>query len=77
MIAELQKQWAPVSQPKSSHTQHVVRYLKKRAQKFDCSDMDIPTMGNMQHLIGHLNNSAPGPDGLPYMAWKKTPMAAQ
>eukprot|EP00959_Pyramimonas_sp_CCMP1952_P113167 2365398-Pyramimonas_sp.AAC.1 len=31
----------------------------------------------MQHLIRSLNNSAPGPDGLPYMAWKKTPIAAQ
>ncbi|CAK0811032.1 unnamed protein product [Prorocentrum cordatum] len=77
MIAELQKQWAPVFQPKPSSTQHVQRYLEKHVKKFDCSDMGIPTLGKMQHLIRSLNNSAPGPDGLPYMAWKKTPIAAQ
>eukprot|EP00959_Pyramimonas_sp_CCMP1952_P029171 611954-Pyramimonas_sp.AAC.1 len=39
--------------------------------------MDIPTIGKMRWLIANLNISAPGPDGLPYMAWKRTPMASE
>eukprot|EP00959_Pyramimonas_sp_CCMP1952_P011916 251380-Pyramimonas_sp.AAC.1 len=39
--------------------------------------MDIPTLGKLKNLFRRLNNSAPGPAGTPYTAWKRIPSAAQ
>ncbi|CAK0804711.1 unnamed protein product, partial [Prorocentrum cordatum] len=77
MIEELRRQWSPVFQAKSSHLQQVKRYLEKHTVTYDCTDMGIPTLGNIKNLISRLNNSAPGPDGIPYMAWKRIPSSAQ
>ncbi|CAK0838272.1 unnamed protein product [Prorocentrum cordatum] len=77
MIEEVRRQWSPVFQAKPSHLQHVKRYLEKHIVPYDCTDMDSPTLGEMKNLISRLNNSAPGPDGIPYMAWKRIPSSAQ
>ncbi|CAK0845855.1 unnamed protein product [Prorocentrum cordatum] len=77
MIEELRRQWSPVFQAKPSHLQHVKRYLEKHIVPYDCTDMDIPSLGKMKNLISRLNNLAPGPDGIPYMAWKRIPSSAQ
>ncbi|CAK0845193.1 unnamed protein product, partial [Prorocentrum cordatum] len=77
MIAELRRQWSPAFQAKPSRAKHVKRYLDKHTIPYDCSQMDIPTLGKMEKIIRRLNNSAPGPDGIPCAAWKRTPSSAQ
>ncbi|CAK0839907.1 unnamed protein product, partial [Prorocentrum cordatum] len=57
MISELRRQWPPVFQAKPSRDKHVRRYLDKHIIPYDCSQMDIPTLGKMRNLIRRLNNS--------------------
>eukprot|EP00959_Pyramimonas_sp_CCMP1952_P281430 5882811-Pyramimonas_sp.AAC.1 len=37
----------------------------------------MPTLDKTQALTFEQNNSAPGPDGMPYAAWSRIPTAAQ
>eukprot|EP00959_Pyramimonas_sp_CCMP1952_P348678 7304531-Pyramimonas_sp.AAC.1 len=77
VIAEVRRQRSPVFQARPSRAKNVRRYLDKHAIPCDCSQMDIPTLCKMQSLMRKLNNSAPGPDGIPHTAWKRIPSSAQ
>ena len=46
------------------------QYLADHAVPLDFSDVTMPTKENFESMLRKIKHSAPGPDGLPYAAWK-------
>eukprot|EP00959_Pyramimonas_sp_CCMP1952_P062882 1314883-Pyramimonas_sp.AAC.1 len=75
MKGALRERWAPVFAPKSAPFKHLDARLSKHVKQFDWSGLQPPTEEQLRNALMHASPTAPGPDGLPYSAWKGAKLA--
>ena len=70
----LQDYWAPVYSDKPFDADAANKFLKvycnKNQHLFDFAELGLPDYDDFFMTIGKMRDSAPGPDGLPYSAYK-------
>eukprot|EP00959_Pyramimonas_sp_CCMP1952_P099326 2076558-Pyramimonas_sp.AAC.1 len=77
---ELRRHLGPVFQHKprrSNWVQLADKYLAKFGTQFDFSGALPPTAAQLMEAARRARPSAPGPDGLPYEAWRRSPLGMQ
>eukprot|EP00959_Pyramimonas_sp_CCMP1952_P208344 4358315-Pyramimonas_sp.AAC.1 len=75
MKEALREHWALVTAPQSAPFKHLDAYLSKHVKQFDWSDLKPPSEEQLRNALIHASPTAPGPDGLPYSAWKGAKVA--
>eukprot|EP00959_Pyramimonas_sp_CCMP1952_P172625 3607054-Pyramimonas_sp.AAC.1 len=59
---------------KNIDQQDIDRYLERHAPRVCLRELPPPTMYSLEKHLNRLQDSAPGPDGLVYSAWRLNPM---
>eukprot|EP00959_Pyramimonas_sp_CCMP1952_P093647 1959635-Pyramimonas_sp.AAC.1 len=77
MSREICGYWGTVFSKKQIAAKSGEKYLGKFGGQMDFSDIPPPTLAGMRARIQKLEDCAPGPDRLPYAAWRHGPMAAE
>eukprot|EP00959_Pyramimonas_sp_CCMP1952_P056233 1174621-Pyramimonas_sp.AAC.1 len=70
MKGALRERWAPVFAPKSAPFQRLDACPPKHVKQFDWSDLKPPAEEQLRSVLFYASPTAPGPDRLPYWAWK-------
>ena len=73
---ELASFWAKTFAPTTPDHEAVNTFLSQWGQKLDISTLSVPSSADVATVMDHLPHSAPGPDGIPYGAWKAGGQAA-
>lgn len=70
--------WSEVWAPRSTAPSNLEReaFLDSYTKKVDTTLLSPPLLDDVIFSITHSNNSAPGPDGVPYAAWRAAPELA-
>ena len=68
------KVWSPRPTVPSSKSRS--DFLRDYTKKLDTSLLDPPTLASVTQAIKESNNSAAGPDGIPFAAWRAVPEVA-
>ena len=78
MAAELRRHWADVFRAKSISAAKLDEWLDDDEDNKPCSDLFNVSPSqfklkkrNIKHAIKYSNNSSPGPDGIPFGAWRR------
>ena len=66
-----EKVWAPRSAQPSDKDRSA--FLNGYNKKVDPSLVPSPTLGNVEAAIARSKNTSPGPDGIPFSAWRAAP----
>ncbi len=66
----LSKAWAPVFAEKHINFSTAKQYLRKFPPSYPWAQCKPPDSKNIEAFLKHAPDSASGPDGLPYRAWK-------
>ncbi len=69
------KFWSNVWAPRSNRASDSVResFLSGYSKRVDSSLLSTPSLENVADAIKRSNNSSPGPDGVPFAAWRAAP----
>ena len=70
MMSTLCQQWSSTFAEKSVDLSGARDFLKRFATRFDTSSVSPPSKQNLRDFLELVSDSAPGPDGIPYSAWK-------
>eukprot|EP00959_Pyramimonas_sp_CCMP1952_P135843 2841888-Pyramimonas_sp.AAC.1 len=73
MLDQLARHWAPVFEAKATDGAAARHYLDRFGFGADMSDLPPPTEVDIQKCLRKIGPSAPGPDQLPYDAWRYHP----
>ncbi len=72
--AALKDYWKPVYSPKPVDEDFMMKllgvYRNRNMHDFDFENIELPDAADFEDVIGAVRHSAPGRDGLPYIAWK-------
>eukprot|EP00959_Pyramimonas_sp_CCMP1952_P470843 9497358-Pyramimonas_sp.AAC.1 len=69
--------WRDVFLPKDIDMHAASVCLQRFCPHLDISDVAPPSIEDFQTHLSRLPHSAPGPDGLPYKAFQRSPFSAQ
>ena len=69
---ELAKEWSKVFSSKPIDVSQAKQVLKRFAAPIHVPENLFPNVESISHFLAHAKHSAPGPDGIPYCAWKAT-----
>ena len=68
--AALREEWSPLFAKKHVPRKLVDEFVKENISTFDFSSVPPPAVHHYLTFLAHCADSAPGPDGLPYSAWR-------